>query len=107
MKVTMLNAQPQATLSRSRLEPQRGSPMNSRGLVRHEPTPGKQQNGVLPRRGRPMHEAVTFSALANPSGVHSCFAQFRGFRSFLAPPPAIHGRTAPRFDDGGPHGFIP
>jgi hypothetical protein len=74
-------------------EPQRGSPMNSRGFQ----PPERTCNGILPRRGRPMLDASIDPALANPSGVHALLSAFRGFRSFLAPPPAIHRGTALRF----------
>ena len=65
--------------------------MNSRGLVRHEPTPGHPATRLLPRRGRPMRVSATSCASANPSGVPVSSGAARGFRSFLAAPPAIHG----------------
>ena len=67
-------------------EPRSGSPMNSRGF---QPPVTPMKNSYPGGVGQCSPNVPP--ALANPSGVQISFRGFRGFRSFLASPPAIHG----------------
>jgi hypothetical protein len=61
--------------------------MNSRGF---QPPEQSWKTFIYPG-GVALTPLQSQRTLGNPSGVHFVGCNFRGYRSFLATPPAIHG----------------